>query len=230
MNQDGTALYVAMDYHLMGTESLYAYKVTAYDAAGDALGVSDPFQVTYYDQLMNGGFETPEVAPGRYNDYYNQVSNGHEGLIWRTTGTGNYGPSGKDGQDVEIVRPANNRSGAASTYSVDKAYGGEQFAEINCEAYGALYQDVLTVPGTTLYWEVAHAGRAGLDQMQVIILDTATAETNSNDLDNAAITAGAQTPATVKPQGQTTEISYGSDYRYYGPSIREATRFLRDSM
>ena len=211
LNQDGTALYVAMDYHLMGTESLYAYKVTAYNAAGDALGVSDPFQVTYYDQLMNGGFETPRVTTG----YYNQISNGHEGLIWRTTGTGNYGPSGKDGQDVEIVRPANNRSGAATTYSVDKAYAGEQFAEINCEAYGALYQDVLTVPGTTLYWEVAHAGRAGLDQMQVIILDTATAETNSNNLDSAAITAGAQTPATVKPQGQTTEISYGPGYRYY---------------
>lgn len=217
LNQDGTALYVAMDYHLMGTESLYAYKVTAYDAAGDALGVSDPFQVTYYDRLMNGGFETPEITKG----YYNQISNGHEGLIWRTTGTGNYGvdkngrPGSKDGQDVEIVRPANNPGGAASTYSVDKAYGGEQFAEINCEAYGALYQDVLTVPGTTLYWEVAHAGRAGLDQMQVIILDTATAETNSNNLDSAVITAGAQTPATVKPQGQTTEISYGPGYRYY---------------
>ena len=211
LNQDGTALYVAMDYHLMGTESLYAYKVTACDAAGDAIGVSDPFQVTYYDQLMNGGFETPVITTG----YYNQISNGHEGLIWRTTGTGNYGPSGKDGQDVEIVRPRNNWSGSAKTYSVDRAYGGEQFAEINCEAYGALYQDVLTVPGTTLYWEVAHAGRAGLDQMQVIILDTATAETNSNNLDSAAITEGAQTPATVKPQGQTTEISYGSDYRYY---------------
>ena len=211
LNQDGTALYVAMDYHLMGTESLYAYKVTAYNAAGDALGVSDPFQVTYYDQLMNGGFETPKVTTG----YYNQISNGHEGLIWRTTGTGNYGPSGKDGQDVEIVRPRNNWSGSAKTYSVDRAYGGEQFAEINCEAYGALYQDVLTVPGTTLYWEVAHAGRAGLDQMQVIILDTATAETNSNNLDSAAITKGAQTPTTVKPQGQTTEISYGSGYQYY---------------
>ena len=214
LNQDGTALYVAMDYHLMGTESLYAYKVTAYNAAGDALGVSDPFQVTYYDQLMNGGFETPEVAPGRYNDYYNQISNGHEGLIWRTTGTGNYGPSGKDGQDVEIVRPANNWSGAATTYSVDKAYGGEQFAEINCEAYGALYQDVLTVPGTTLYWQVAHAGRAGLDQMQVIILDTATAEAKSNNLDSAEILEGAQTPATVKPQGTKNEINY-TDYQYY---------------
>ena len=210
LNQDGTALYVAMDYHLMETESLYAYKVTACDATGDALGVSDPFQVTYYDQLMNGGFETPVITTG----YYNQISNGHEGLIWRTTGTGNYGPSGKDGQDVEIVRPANNRSGAASTYSVDKAYGGEQFAEINCEAYGALYQDVLTVPGTTLYWQVAHAGRKGNDQMEVIILDTAIAEDNSNDLNSSAIKAGGQTPATVKPQGTKNEINY-TEYTHY---------------
>lgn len=216
LNQDGTALYVAMDYHLMGTESLYAYKVTAYDAAGEALGVSDPFQVTYYDRLMNGSFETPKITKG----YYNQISNGHEGLIWRTTGTGNYGvdkngrPGSKDGQDVEIVRPANNRSGAASTYSVDKAYGGEQFAEINCEAYGALYQDVLTVPGTTLYWQVAHAGRKGNDQMEVIILDTAIAEANSNDLNSSVIKAGGQTPATVKPQGTKNEINY-TEYTHY---------------
>ena len=211
LNQDGTALYVAMDYHLMRTESLYAYKVTAYDAAGEALGESDPFQVTYYDQLMNGGFETPVIATG----YYKQISNGHEGLIWRTTGTGSIGNSSKDGQDVEIVRPANNRSGAATTYSVDRAYAGEQFAEINCEAYGALYQDVLTVPGTTLYWEVAHAGRKGNDQMEVIILDTAIAEANSNDLNSVAIKAGGQTPATVKPQGTKNEISYGPGYQHY---------------
>ena len=200
----------------METESLYAYKVTACDAAGDAIGVSDPFQVTYYDQLMNGGFETPVITTG----YYNQISNGHEGLIWRTTGTGNYNvtdkgkPGSKDGQDVEIVRPRNNWSGAASTYSVDKAYGGEQFAEINCEAYGALYQDVLTVPGTTLYWQVAHAGRKGNDQMEVIILDTAIAEDNSNDLNSSAIKAGGQTPATVKPQRTKNEINY-TEYTHY---------------
>ena len=210
LNQDGTALYVAMDYHLKRTESLYAYKVTACDAAGDAIGVSDPFQVTYYDQLMNGGFEEPEVTTGCWN----QISNGHEGLIWRTTGTGSYNSDGKDGQDVEIVRPANGLSQALKFFKMDKAYGGEQFAEINCEAYGALYQDVLTVPGTTLHWQVAHAGRYGNDQMEVIILDTAIAEANSNDLNSKVITDAAQTPATVKPQGTKNEINY-TDYEHY---------------
>ena len=37
-------------------------------------------------------------------------------------------------------------------YAIGKAYDGGQFAELNCQAYGALYQDVLTVPGATLNW------------------------------------------------------------------------------
>ena len=46
-----------------------------------------------------------------------------------------------------------------------------QFAEINSDTMGALYQDVLVTPGTTMYWSLNHSGRHGDDTMQVFIVD-----------------------------------------------------------
>ena len=36
---------------------------------------------------------------------------------------------------------------------------GDQFAELNCENIGALYQDILTTPSSECYWDLDHAGR-----------------------------------------------------------------------
>ncbi len=57
-----------------------------------------------------------------------------------------------------------------ASYSIDGAYDGQQFAELNCKA-GALYQDVLTAPGTTLHWSLAHRarGRGMQDSMALLI-------------------------------------------------------------
>ena len=49
------------------------------------------------------------------------------------------------------------------------AYQGNQFAEINGFVFGNLYQDVLTVPGSTLAWTVAHRGLRGVDVMEIKI-------------------------------------------------------------
>lgn len=38
---------------------------------------------------------------------------------------------------------------------------GNQYAEINAEQDSALYQSVLTVPGTTMNWQLYHAQRPG---------------------------------------------------------------------
>ncbi len=46
---------------------------------------------------------------------------------------------------------------------------GNQFAELNAYESGMLYQDVITTPGQTLYWRLAHRGRAGEDTMQLRI-------------------------------------------------------------
>jgi hypothetical protein len=51
------------------------------------------------------------------------------------------------------------------------AASGDYFAEINAENLGTLYQNVKTIPGTTLRWRMFHRGRAvsGTDEMKVRI-------------------------------------------------------------
>jgi hypothetical protein len=60
------------------------------------------------------------------------------------------------------------------------AAGGINFAEINAENLGTLYQDVRTIPGTTLRWRMYHRGRAvsGVDEMKVRIGPASAALSN----------------------------------------------------
>ena len=44
-----------------------------------------------------------------------------------------------------------------------ESYDGEQHAELNATQFSALFQDIETVPGSSLEWTVAHRGRAGTD-------------------------------------------------------------------
>ncbi|HDR4909506.1 TPA: DUF11 domain-containing protein, partial [Bacillus cereus] len=49
---------------------------------------------------------------------------------------------------------------------------GNQYAELNAEQVSALYQDVKTIPGQTIYWRLAHKGLLGVDTMSVQIGST----------------------------------------------------------
>ncbi|MFP7289181.1 isopeptide-forming domain-containing fimbrial protein, partial [Shouchella clausii] len=46
---------------------------------------------------------------------------------------------------------------------------GNQYAELNAHQVSALYQDVETTPGQTIYWRLAHRGLLGVDTMAVQI-------------------------------------------------------------
>ena len=159
ISDDGTKLYPAYDD---GARKWYKVKVTL----SDNIEVeSSPYQVAYYNQLQNGSFEKPI-----YTYRTNQISNANYATdgVWQTTGTNN-------GFDIEIVRQnkddgataydwwtetGNNTSLNRDTHNwANAAYEGSQFAELNCEAAGALYQDVLTIPGTSLNYWLAHRAR-----------------------------------------------------------------------
>ena len=77
-------------------------------------------------------------------------------------------------------------------YAIGKAYDGGQFSELNCQAYGALYQDVLTVPGATLNWSLAHAGRDGTDTMALLIAPVDVAQDITDALKNKTTRAAIQ--------------------------------------
>lgn len=122
----------------------------AYDAGEDPLAVSTAKQLAYYDELRNGDFEEPvviELTSGNKSNYQYPV--GTDGLIWNTTGSD---------RQIEIVN-SRNHADESDYNNDDGAQRNSQYAELNCEASGALYQDVMTVPGTELNWQFYHRAR-----------------------------------------------------------------------
>ena len=60
-------------------------------------------------------------------------------------------------------------------------FNGEQMAELNSESVATLYQDIMTIPGTELRWDIWHRARAvsgvgHIDEMRVLIMDSILAE------------------------------------------------------
>ncbi len=115
--------------------------------------------------LENGSFERPsnELPPEGYNrNFYISYTEGVEGLNWYTTAVDS---------KIEIgsVSTNLNQSTCIAAYHTALARDGEQFAELNANKIGALYQDVATVPGTTLYWGFSHKAREEGDALALII-------------------------------------------------------------
>ncbi len=186
ISEDETALNVALD---KGARCYY--KVQGKDASGQLLAESATLQVSYYNQLENGDFETPIATRSTgYQPYY---SNGTAGLIWKTTA--------KDAQ-IEYVSAATNKydkntgkthaQQSLTWHNVEAAASGTQFAELNANEPGALYQDVLTTPGAKLYWQLYHRGRGTKaydsnqkDTMYVVIMSTKLAKQYKVDTQRA---------------------------------------------
>lgn len=124
--------------------------------------------VNYNDELKNGGFED-EHSNG--TDQIN--ADAAPKLVWKTTAI-------TDGQHKIEIGNADENLPMTSVYELQangnkwenvelsrtaKAYGcasannGVQFAELNAEGAGALYQDVLTKPGQQMNWRFYHRAR-----------------------------------------------------------------------
>lgn len=173
ISADGKSLNVALD---SGSDKWYY--VVATDSNGNTF-TSDRYHVDYYDYIQNGSFETPNIKGLRgYSQSWGSESNGVaryykidnlSNFIWKTTASS---------QNVEIGRngTSSNNWFNNNSYSPGGAYDGKQFIELNSDTAGALYQDVLTIPGQQLNWELAHRGRAGTDTMYVVIMSTKDAE------------------------------------------------------
>lgn len=133
--------------------------------AKDTQSLNDSLTVNYNDELKNGGFEDV-LSNGTDQINADDAPN----LVWKTTAiTGGQ-------HKIEI----GNTKGMTSVYELQangdkwdnvqlsntaKAYGcasantGDQFAELNAEGAGALYQDVLTKPGQPMNWRFYHRAR-----------------------------------------------------------------------
>lgn len=124
--------------------------------------------VNYNDELKNGGFED------EHSNGTDQIdADTAPKLVWKTTAI-------TDGQHKIEIGNADENLPMTSVYELQangdkwkkvelsrtaKAYGcasannGNQFAELNAEGAGALYQDVLTKPGQQMNWRFYHRAR-----------------------------------------------------------------------
>ena len=80
-----------------------------------------------------------------------------------------------------------------------------QYHEQNANKAGTLYQDLPTIPGTTMRWHLKHRGRAGVDTMRVMIGARNGTLTQSEPNIATGNTAWQQYTGTYTvPAGQTT--------------------------
>ncbi len=157
---------------------------------------SHPYKVQYYNDIQNGDFEYPamfstdeddKAFPFEPNGDEQQYPNGYEGLVWKTTAPGWMSrQKNKIGHDIEIVNGRKLKTSGeeeqVGQFSVtqDEMYKnnehGDQFAELNCENVGALYQDILTTPNSQCYWDLDYAGRWCQNSMYVVAMSSKDAQ------------------------------------------------------
>ena len=101
--------------------------------------------------FINGSFQSPALASTVYYKLYDMSAVSG----WNTipVNSADYSNAGANKIEIQKVR-ANGASGFATT-SAD----GTQYAELNADLEGRLYQVLDTVPGARLYWQFAHRAR-----------------------------------------------------------------------
>ncbi len=171
LNPDDGSLNVAIDNGgireetVNGEEVLHVttYTVTAHDKKGNLMGTAS-HRVEFGGNVLNGSFEYPAVPsePSKVTNY--AFANGTHQLFWRTTAPG---ANHTLGQDVEL---GTDRSGNPYLPAGSTAAHGRQYAELNAEAMGTLYQDVLTAPGAELSWSFSHRSRVGTGENTMYLI------------------------------------------------------------
>lgn len=177
----GTRLYPALD---MGVTEAYKtqedvrywYEVKVY--VNDTwFTTTEPVHNMYYACLQNGSFEYPDTQKLNAGKAGAFIPDGTTNLNWHTTG---------EDKQLEIVYAPL----ATSGYNIKdgKVPDGNQCAELNAEAAGTLYQDIMSTPNTKLYWKLSHRGRQGSDTMYLLVApkklveNTIITQKNVNDL------------------------------------------------
>lgn len=184
ISEDRKSLNVALDG---GARSWY--KVQILDGEGQVLAeTAQPYQIPYYNELRNGDFESPEILNRQsYQPFYDS---GADGVVWKTTAkSGKIEFVSADKKKLDGISGLTHQELSIQWHKVEAAAdvsgGGTQFAELNANESGALYQDVLTTPGATLYWQLSHRARGAdgdkyqsgaEDTMYVLIMSTELAE------------------------------------------------------
>lgn len=202
------------------------YTVTATDENGRVYQAQ--YMVLYGNEILNPSFETP-VAPekdinGAQCDANATFFNGYPGLYWKTTAPAlpSTNPDFETGQltkDIEIIHPGIGQN----HHGVAQAADGAQYAEVNAEAFGTLYQDILTTPGAEFTWNFSHAARpGGQNTIYVVVAGTEYAQnvTNYQTID-AILDAVRNQNIPVNGEGYEHTDANGNKYRIWRHTATE---------
>lgn len=194
LSDDGSELNVALDGGFLKSESpaqtsvKYKLKLEIQNVDGTTEQYeSNEFNNPYWNELENGSFETPslESADGNNRQYTNEEYKAGNGVWQSTASTVN-----KNGTQIEIVNGKKYLDSYSWYYpngyneNKSSAADGWQFAELNCESTGALYQDVMTISGENMSYWLSHRARGNTanwqsehDTMYLVIMPTSIAMT-----------------------------------------------------
>ena len=194
LSDDGSELNVALDGGFLKSESpaqtsvKYKLMLEIKNVDGTTEQYeSNEFNNPYWNELENGSFETPslESADGNNQQYTNEEYKAGNGVWQSTASTVN-----KNGTQIEIVNGRKYLDSYSWYYpngyneNKSSAADGWQFAELNCESTGALYQDVMTISGENMSYWLSHRARGNYatnwsecDTMYLVIMPTSIAMT-----------------------------------------------------
>jgi len=175
----------------------------------DGTELDADYTVYYQSEIINAGFEFPDSESGTYSFF----PNGWPELYWKTTAPGVTGMNleniTKDIEYIDIVGANVDQFGVSAAADANAEVPGRQFAELNAEAFGALYQDIITSPREDIEWKFSHAGRkyentTGISNSMFIVVGP-TEEAQSLTADNLSeLRRQILTIAGTKPNGDQT--------------------------
>ncbi|MGM9953678.1 MAG: hypothetical protein ACI32Q_09895 [Intestinibaculum porci] len=135
----------------------------------------DPYNYGgYYGYMANYQSIDKDDPDYSYNNIYESNNRYNSRFVWKTTSDYRHSADTNKykGCDMEVVNARNQYSLIKGWYWWPAKYNkywqlvkdkgaenSDQFAELNAESSGALYQDVLTHPDIPMYYELAHRAR-----------------------------------------------------------------------
>lgn len=143
-----------------GANKTYTVTVTKDNKSLNAIST-----VNYNDELQNYSFE--DVKSTGTSALSDNSNNNNPLMAWKTTaddhkievGNTTYQSNKKEYQYEDNRWTQKPLTQTEYSYGCSSAVSGKQFAELNANGVGALYQDVLTMPGQDMDWQFYHKAR-----------------------------------------------------------------------
>lgn len=143
-----------------GANKTYTVTVTKDNKSLNAISA-----VNYNDELQNYSFE--DVKSTGASALSDNSNNNNPLMAWKTTaddhkievGNTTYQSNIKEYQYEDNRWTQKPLTQTEYSYGCSSAVSGDQFAELNANGVGALYQDVLTMPGQDMNWQFYHKAR-----------------------------------------------------------------------